>query len=121
MAQCLNRVQRNPDKAGKTAARDPRTEEMIMRLSSTANARLDGGNRATLIERFVTYVRAMRQRAQSRAAIEGLLAHDDRMLDDMGLTRQDIVNALSCSADQDPSEFLVRAKRARRLSRPMQI
>ena len=92
-----------------------------MRLSSAANGRLDAGHQPNLIERFVTYVRAMRERAQSRAAIEGLLAHDDRMLDDMGLTRQDIINALSCSGHDDPSQHLARTRRARRLSRAMQV
>ena len=92
-----------------------------MRLSSTASGRLDAGRRPNLIERFVAYVRSMHERAQSRAAIEGLLAHDDRMLDDMGLTRQDIINALSCPAQDDPSQHLARTRRARRLSRAMRV
>ena len=92
-----------------------------MRLSSAANGRLDAGHQPTLIGRFVAYVQAMRERAQSRAAIESLLAHDDRMLDDMGLTRQDIIDALSSPTQDDPSEHLARSRRARRLSRGMQV
>ena len=92
-----------------------------MRLSSTTTTRLGSDQHHSLLDRIVTYFRAMYQRAQTRAALEGLLAQDDRMLDDMGLTRQDIYDVLSYSGKEDPTERLARIKRARRLADPMRI
>ena len=93
-----------------------------MRLSSTVNGHLEAGYRRTsILDRIVAYIRTKREQAQSRTAIEGLLDYDDRMLDDMGLTRQDVQDALLSTGGEQPSAYLARVKRARRLARPMQV
>lgn len=126
MALCPNQISATAETSPDRAALVQGNKELIMRLTTTTNTRLDstglGADRhSSLLDKVIGYFSAMRERAQTRAAIEGLLAYDDRMLDDMGLTRQDVYNALSSSGTENPSERLARIKRARRLADPMRI
>ena len=50
---------------------------------------------------------------RSRTATRHLLTHDDRMLDDMGVSRNDVVQALAVSWDTDPATALAEIRRRR--------
>jgi len=54
------------------------------------------------------------QARQSRLTIERLLTYDDRMLDDMGVTRSDIELALTVPINQDPAVELAAIRTERR-------
>lgn len=49
----------------------------------------------------------------NRRQVVSLLEADDRMLKDIGLTRQDVAGALSAPIDHDPSQYLLRARQER--------
>jgi len=51
---------------------------------------------------------------QSRLVIERLLTYDDRMLDDMGVSRSDIELALTVPMNQDPAAELAAIRSERR-------
>ncbi len=53
-----------------------------------------------------------RQRAEGRAAVASLLDQDDRMLRDIGVTREDVARALEV-AGEDPARYLARLRRQR--------
>ncbi|MEL6965166.1 MAG: hypothetical protein AAGD43_01430 [Pseudomonadota bacterium] len=53
-----------------------------------------------------------RQRAEGRAAVAGLLDQDDRMLRDIGVTREDVAKALQV-VGEDPARYLARLRRQR--------
>ncbi len=88
---------------------------MESRMSTTE---LHGSLRAGALARFalsawdrtVVLFRAWRNRRD----VAVLLRADDRMLSDIGLTRQDVLGALANPVAEDPSRHLVRAREERR-------
>lgn len=54
---------------------------------------------------------------RNRRSVETLLYADDRMLADIGVTRSDVLGALSAPLHDDPSTILVRARHDRRRHR----
>ncbi|MEJ8571056.1 DUF1127 domain-containing protein [Microbaculum marinum] len=56
----------------------------------------------------------------NRRQVAVLLEADDHMLRDIGLTRGDVVGALSGPADMDPSHHLIRARAERLRARAWQ-
>ena len=77
------------------------------------------GQRPSIWQRARDYVVNYQRRADARDAVARLLEHDDRMLADIGLTRQDVVAALNSAHREDASMALARIrserKRARRI------
>ena len=77
------------------------------------------GQRPSIWHRVKDYIVNYQKRADARDAVASLLEHDDRMLADIGLTRHDVVAALSTAHREDASMALAQIrserKRARRI------
>lgn len=92
---------------------------MTMTSISVRKAGTQAGFVPTILSSAARLWRAWQHRRQ----ITGLLGADDHMLADIGLTRADVIGALSSPIDADPSYHLIRARgermsaRARRLPR----
>jgi uncharacterized protein YjiS (DUF1127 family) len=67
--------------------------------------------------RVVTRLRSLWRAWRNRRLVMPLLAFDDRMLSDIGLTRSDVTGALALPTGEDPSIRLARASRERRDAR----
>ena len=72
------------------------------------------GQRSSIWQRVRDYVVNYQRRADARDAVARLLEHDDRMLADIGLTRQDVVSALSSAHREDASMALARLRSERK-------
>lgn len=86
-------------------------------VSHVTGASLKTPGRRSLVARISGYLSRVRRRAAARRAAIELLEQDDRMLDDMGLTRHDVVSALACSDVTDTTEFLALRRQERRRGR----
>ncbi len=86
-----------------------------MQTYQLSRDRLGGHQRSSFWSRIDNAVQLMRQRARSRQAAEQLLYRDDRILDDIGLTRGDVLAALETASTVDAAEFLAN-RRQQRLS-----
>lgn len=58
-------------------------------------------------------LRRIRVARQSRAVTRQLLTHDDRLLNDIGVSRSDVNQALAISWDADPAVALAEIRRRR--------
>ncbi len=76
--------------------------------STTAKA----GSQRSFVGRIWDGLMQARQRAEGRAAVASLLDQDDRMLRDIGVTREDVARALEV-AGEDPARYLARLRRQR--------
>jgi uncharacterized protein YjiS (DUF1127 family) len=84
-------------------------------LTHTSASRF--GERVThVIEVSAARVAAVWQAAKNRRSVNSLLAWDDRMLRDIGLTQNDVRSALSGTIGEDPSPRLELLSRERRAS-----
>ncbi len=75
------------------------------------------GQRPSIWQRMWDYIVEYQKRADARDAVARLLEHDDRMLEDIGLTRHDVVAALGSSHREDASMALARIRLQRRAAR----
>lgn len=66
--------------------------------------------RTTIPSRILGTAARLLRAWQSRRQVQQLLAADDYMLADLGLTRHDVTGALSAPLDADPSHHLIRAR-----------
>ena len=71
------------------------------------------GSDRTIVERIWDAVMESRRRAEARAAVANLLDQDDRMLRDIGVTREDVIEALKMSGGEDPASYLARIRKQR--------
>lgn len=67
--------------------------------------------------RVLAYAGGLWKSWRNRRNVQRLLEADDRMLADIGLSRSDVVGALSSPLHDDPSLLLVRARNDRRRAR----
>jgi uncharacterized protein YjiS (DUF1127 family) len=73
---------------------------------------------SSLVRAFLAFARALSHRSD----VQTLLEMDDRCLKDIGLTRDDVLGALSESLARDPSKILlVRSVARRARQRPVVI
>ncbi|MGI9523655.1 MAG: DUF1127 domain-containing protein [Hyphomicrobiaceae bacterium] len=68
---------------------------------------------ATLFAHVYEVFAGMRKRALAREAAANLLSQDDRMLDDIGITRADVIAAFRTSGHEDVTEVLARRRSER--------
>lgn len=57
--------------------------------------------------------RRIRAARQARAVTQQLLTHDDRLLNDIGVSRSDVEQALAVAWDADPAVALAEVRRRR--------
>ncbi len=83
----------------------------IRRQNITFHRLLDGlhGRTAAGLATF----RRIRVARQSRAVTRQLLTHDDRLLNDIGVSRSDVDQALAVAWDADPAVALAGIRRRR--------
>lgn len=65
------------------------------------------------LSELATAVKRIYLARQARAATQHLLTHDDRILSDIGVSRNDVEQALSVDWDKDPTEALAEMRRRR--------
>lgn len=65
------------------------------------------------VEGAVAMTRRILAARRSRAVTQRLLTHDDRMLTDIGITRNDVEQALAIAWDGDPAVALAEIRRRR--------
>lgn len=65
---------------------------------------------STIATNIAAKARRFHSNRQSRLSIERLLTYDDRMLDDMGITRSDIERALAGPITENPAMELARLR-----------
>ena len=75
------------------------------------------GQRPSIWQRMRDYIVDYQRRVDARDAVARLLEHDDRMLEDIGLTRHDVVAALESSHREDASLALARIRSQRKAAR----
>jgi len=73
--------------------------------------------RKPVVAKVAARLRSVWRAWRNRRQVMPLLAFDDRMLSDIGLTRSDVTGALALPAGDDPSLRLARASRERRDAR----
>lgn len=74
-------------------------------------------NASTIAAAIAAAARRFHDNRRSRLAVERLLTYDDRMLDDMGITRIDIEQALAGPITENPAITLSRVRAERQRAR----
>jgi uncharacterized protein YjiS (DUF1127 family) len=78
-----------------------------------------GWSAASVTRRALPSVTAVLRALSNRREVARLLASDDRMLKDIGLTRSEVAGVLDGPLYRDPSVLLARSAEWRRRGRPM--
>ncbi len=85
----------------------------MLSLTQMPGTATKAGSDRTILGRIWDTVMRSRQRAEARAAVASLLDQDDRMLRDIGVTREDVVQALKANGTEDPANYLARRRKQR--------
>ena len=108
-------MSRHRQRQRKTGDKDDVDSEMEMNMLSltqmsgtTSEACTDRSFLGRLWDAFLQ----SRQRAEARSAVASLLDQDDRMLRDIGVTREDVTKALAV-VGEDPAHYLARMRKQR--------
>ena len=88
-----------------------------MHTLDISKTQVSGQREASFLGWFLTAYQSMRKRSQAREAVERLLHHDDRILDDIGVTRADVLDALAAGTKVDATEALAARRRERQMAR----
>ena len=83
-----------------------------IRRQNTTFHRLFDGIHSSAAARLAK-LRRIRVARQSRTATRQLLTHDDRLLNDIGVSRSDVDQALAVAWDADPAVALAEIRRRR--------
>ncbi|MEO1650762.1 MAG: DUF1127 domain-containing protein [Pseudomonadota bacterium] len=90
-------------------------------ISQYAKNRTGAGSqpigRISLAAATAGFLSRLLQGARGRSAVEHVARLDDRMLDDIGLARCDVDDALKAPLTDDPTKILAARRRARQLQR----
>jgi len=85
----------------------------MLSLTQMPGTATKAGSNRTIVGRIWDAVMQSRQRAEARAAVIGLLNQDDRMLRDIGVTREDVARALKMNGGENPAKYLARIRKQR--------
>ena len=103
----------NTTKQAKQKEQIPEMEMMMLSLTQMPGTTTKAGSDRTIVGRIWDAVMEARRRAEARAAVANLLDQDDRMLRDIGVTREDVIEALKMSGGEDPASYLARIRKQR--------
>ena len=85
----------------------------MLSLTQMPGTTTKAGSDRTIVGRIWDAVMESRKRAEARAAVASLLNQDDRMLRDIGVTREDLIEALKMNGGEDPASYLARTRKQR--------
>lgn len=90
-------------------------------ISQSAKNRTGAGShpigRIGFAETTAGFLSRLLQGVRGRSAVEHVARLDDRMLDDIGLARSDVDEALKAPLTDDPTKILAARRRARQFQR----